>query len=81
MQIITIVLSLIVSVIIAFAVSFTVVTIYTAFNRREHPKYHFSSSAEVRERPKNISVDTTPPGSSVDNNSALAEWERTQVKK
>lgn len=59
---------------VAFAITFTVVSFYIVWKRRDRPKYCYSEPAEpVPVRP-NADVDRSEPSSNIDGGSAVRDW-------
>lgn len=59
---------------VSFALSFTAVSFYILWKRRNRPKYCYAEPAESIPVRKGAYVDREEPSSSIDGNSAVQNW-------
>lgn len=68
------VLTAAITFVLSFALTFTVVSLYIVWKRREIPKYAYSQPAEPYEIRRDCELDRTTPKSPVDGSGAADNW-------
>lgn len=77
--VIIILLAFVITLIVAFTVTFTAVSLYINWRRRERPKYHYTEAADIY-HVSHQSELTDTQRSSVDASNAHDEWTANKGK-